>query len=150
MSTILQHCKKKQKFRPKLCLVKILNKCPQKKGVCAKVLIMTPKKPCSARRKVMRVRIFSMKKSLFAYIPGSGHTLQKFSRVLIQGRTVPDLPGVHYAIIRGKYDLRAMSEKRQGRSKYGVQLLHVARKKDRRNALINVIKEKKLFLQKNY
>jgi small subunit ribosomal protein S12 len=145
MSTIFQHCKKKQKFRPKLCLVKILNKCPQKKGVCAKVLIMTPKKPCSARRKVMRVRILSRRKSLFAYIPGSGHTLQRFSRVLIQGRTIPDLPGVHYAIIRGKYDLRAMDQKRQGRSKYGVQLLFRARKKDRRSALSNFLKQKKLL-----
>jgi len=31
--------------------------CPQKKGVCLQVKIMTPKKPNSALRKVARVRL---------------------------------------------------------------------------------------------
>lgn len=34
-----------------------LTKCPQKKGTCLKVTIMTPRKPNSAQRKVSRVML---------------------------------------------------------------------------------------------
>src|SRR5258706_12419024 len=49
--------------------------CPQKKGVCLQVKIMTPKKPNSALRKVARVRL-SNGVEVTAYIPGEGHNLQ--------------------------------------------------------------------------
>src|SRR5947209_15699660 len=52
-----------------------LHGCPQKKGVCLQVKIMTPKKPNSALRKVARVRL-SNGVEVTAYIPGEGHNLQ--------------------------------------------------------------------------
>ena len=101
-----------------------LMSCPQKKGVCLKVFIMNPKKPNSANRKVARVRL-STQKDVTVYIPGQGHNLQKFSVVLIRGGRVQDLPGVHYKIIRGKYDCMSFErfERKSGRSKYGVSCL---------------------------
>ena len=48
-----------------------LHGCPQKKGVCLQVKIMTPKKPNSALRKVARVRL-SNGVEVTAYIPGEG------------------------------------------------------------------------------
>src|SRR5436309_15636839 len=73
--------------------------CPQKKGVCLQVKIMTPKKPNSALRKVARVRLTN-KIEVTAYIPGEGHNLQEHSIVLVRGARVRDLPGVPYDIIR--------------------------------------------------
>jgi len=44
--------------RKKICNVKALRQCPQKKGICVKVRIVKPKKPNSAQRKIVKVRIF--------------------------------------------------------------------------------------------
>ena len=49
--------------------------CPQKKGVCLQVKIMTPKKPNSALRKVARVRL-SNGIEVTAYIPARGTTFR--------------------------------------------------------------------------
>ena len=96
-----------------------LNSCPQKKGICTKVFIKAPKKPNSAARKVAKVVIVSTKKQVICHIPGEKHTLQKYSNVLIRGGRVKDLPGVRYRLIRGKFDLRAVLDRRTSRSKYG-------------------------------
>ena len=55
-----------------------------------------------------------------AYLPGIGqNSLQKHSVVLIRGGRVKDLPGMKYTMIRGKYDLRRLEGRENGRSKYG-------------------------------
>jgi small subunit ribosomal protein S12 len=93
---------------------------PQKKGVCTQVKTMPPKKPNSALRKVARVRL-SNGIEVTAYIPGEGHTLQDHSVVLVRGGRVKDLPGVRYHIVRGTLDAGGVSDRKQGRSKYGVK-----------------------------
>jgi len=95
-----------------------LEKCPQKKGVCVRVFIKTPRKPNSALRKVARVKL-SNKKIITAYIPGEGHNLQQHSIVLIRGGRVKDLPGLKYKLIRGKYDFIGLKNRRKRRSLYG-------------------------------
>ena len=70
----------------------MLEKCPQKRGVCLQVKTMTPKKPNSALRKITRVRL-SNGKEVTVYIPGEGHSLQEHSIVLVRGGRVRDLPG---------------------------------------------------------
>ena len=77
---------------------------PQLRGVVLKTLIKKPKKPNSANRKCVRLRL-STGKEVTAYIPGEGHNLQEHSIVLVRGGRVPDLPGVKLKCIRGKYDL---------------------------------------------
>ncbi len=91
---------------------------PQKRGVCTRVYTTTPKKPNSALRKVARVRLTNGFE-VTAYIPGEGHNLQEHSIVLIRGGRVKDLPGVRYHIIRGTLDASGVSDRKQGRSKYG-------------------------------
>jgi small subunit ribosomal protein S12 len=98
----------------------VLDKCPQKRGVCLIVRTMPPKKPNSALRKIARVRL-SNGKEITAYIPGVGHNLQEHSIVLVRGGRVRDLPGVRYHIIRGVLDSMGVAERRQGRSKYGAK-----------------------------
>jgi small subunit ribosomal protein S12 len=93
---------------------------PQKRGVCTQVRTLTPKKPNSALRKIARVRL-SNNREVTAYIPGEGHNLQEHSVVLIRGGRVKDLPGVRYHIIRGTLDAAGVSNRKQGRSKYGTK-----------------------------
>ena len=99
---------------------KLTRGAPQKKGVCTQVKTMPPKKPNSALRKVARVRL-SNGIEVTAYIPGEGHTLQDHSVVLIRGGRVKDLPGVRYHVVRGTLDASGVSDRKQGRSKYGAK-----------------------------
>ena len=97
---------------------------PQKKGVCVKVFTRSPKKPNSAVRKVVKFKLNSGLK-FEAYIPGEGHTLQAHSVCLIRGGRVPDLPGVKYHLIRGKYDFAGLKNRKTSRSQYGTKKLKV-------------------------
>jgi small subunit ribosomal protein S12 len=93
---------------------------PFKRGVCVKVTTKTPKKPNSALRKVARVRLGNGYE-VWAYIGGEGHNLQEHAVVLVRGGRVKDLPGVRYHIVRGSLDLQGVSNRKQGRSKYGTK-----------------------------
>ena len=94
--------------------------CPQKRGVCTRVMTQTPKKPNSALRKVARVRLTNGIE-VTTYIPGVGHNLQEHSLVLIRGGRVKDLPGVRYHVVRGTLDAVGVQGRKQGRSKYGAK-----------------------------
>lgn len=100
--------------------VPALEKCPQRRGVCTRVYTTTPKKPNSAMRKVARVRLTNGFE-VSTYIGGEGHNLQEHSVVLIRGGRVKDLPGVRYHTVRGSLDTSGVSDRRQGRSKYGTK-----------------------------
>jgi small subunit ribosomal protein S12 len=123
MSTINQLSLKKSRktkfFKKK---TPALQQCPQKKGVCIKIFIRSPKKPNSACRKVAKIKLSTGKK-VEAYIPGEGHTLQQYSVILIKGGRTPDLPGIKYRLIRGKYDFKGVKNRKTSRSLYGVKLL---------------------------
>jgi small subunit ribosomal protein S12 len=97
-----------------------LKGCPQRRGICTRVYIITPKKPNSAMRKVARIRLTSGYE-VTAHIPGEGHNLQEHSIVLIRGGRVKDLPGVRYRVIRGTLDTVGVAKRTQGRSKYGAR-----------------------------
>ena len=95
-----------------------LKGCPERRGVCTRVYTSTPKKPNSALRKIARVRLTNGTE-VTAYIPGEGHNLQEHSVVMVRGGRVPDLPGVRYHIVRGTLDTAGVTNRKQGRSKYG-------------------------------
>ena len=98
----------------------VLDRCPQKRGVCLQVKTQTPKKPNSALRKVARVRL-TTGTEVTAYIPGVGHNLQEHSIVMVRGGRVKDIPGVRYHIIRGVLDASGVADRARGRSKYGAK-----------------------------
>lgn len=98
----------------------VLDKCPQKQGVCLQVKTMAPKKPNSALRKITRVRL-SNGKEVTVYIPGEGHNLQEHSIVLVRGGRVRDLPGVRYQVVRGARDTLGVEGRKQSRSRYGAK-----------------------------
>jgi small subunit ribosomal protein S12 len=118
MPTINQLVRHGRKKAIKRSTTPALQGSPQKRGVCVRVYTTTPKKPNSALRKVARVRLTNGIE-VTSYIPGIGHNLQEHSVVLIRGGRVKDLPGVRYHIVRGTLDTLGVSERRQGRSKYG-------------------------------
>lgn len=121
MPTINQLIRKGRRKQLKSTKAPALESCPQKRGVCTRVMTVTPKKPNSALRKVARVRLASSGVEVTAYIPGIGHNLQEHSVVLIRGGRVKDLPGVRYHIIRGTKDTLGVEDRRKGRSKYGTK-----------------------------
>ncbi len=120
MPTINQLCRNKRKKKKTRSKVPALNGCPQKKGVCVKVFLRTPKKPNSALRKLVRLRLTNDKK-IMAYIPGEGHDLQEYSTVIMRGGRVKDLPGIKYTLVRGKLDFSGLKNRRTSRSKYGTK-----------------------------
>lgn len=121
MITINQLCYKHSRRRKShKSKTPALLKNPQRKGVCVKIFTRTPKKPNSALRKVVKLKLSNGKK-IEAYIPGEGHNLQDFSVVLMRGGRVPDLPGVKYHLIRGKYDFQGVKNRKTSRSSYGTK-----------------------------
>jgi len=120
LPTINQLIKKGRKITKRKSSTPAMQGCPQKRGVCTRVYTSTPKKPNSALRKVARVRLTNGIE-VTSYIPGEGHNLQEHSIVLIRGGRVKDLPGVRYHVIRGTLDTSGVTERRQGRSKYGAK-----------------------------
>jgi small subunit ribosomal protein S12 len=105
--------------------LKALKGCPFKRGVCIKIKTMKPKKPNSAIRKIAKIKIGNSKRILTAAISGMGHTLQEHSVVLVRGGRAPDLPGVHYKLVKGKYDFdwKEREPRKNGRSKFGTPKL---------------------------
>lgn len=122
MPTIQQLVKRDRETIIKKGKTPALKSCPQRRGICLRVYVVSPKKPNSALRKVARIKLTSGFE-ITASIPGEGHTLQEHSIVLIRGGRVKDLPGVRYKIIRGALDSTSVKNRRQGRSKYGTRKL---------------------------
>ena len=120
MATINQLVRKPRVDVKRKSNVPALESCPQKRGVCTRVYTTTPKKPNSAMRKVARVRLTNGYE-VTSYIGGEGHNLQEHSVVLIRGGRVKDLPGVRYHTVRGSLDTSGVTDRKQGRSKYGTK-----------------------------
>ena len=78
MRTLSNIILRKESYKPLLTY-----KCPQKKGVCLKIITRTPKKPNSALRKVAKIRL-SNRITVIGYIPGITHTLQEHSTILLK------------------------------------------------------------------
>ena len=93
---------------------------PFRKAKVLKLLIIKPKKPNSAQRKVIKAFV---KPSFFikAYIPGEGHNINIHNNVLIRGGRTQDLPGLKYKVVRGTYDCSAVANRIKSRSKYGTK-----------------------------
>jgi small subunit ribosomal protein S12 len=95
--------------------------------------IVTPRKPNSARRKIVRVRIkskgtsnikYSNKKRervISAYITGENQTLGEYAVVLIRGGRTKDLPGLHYKVVAGMLDSKIPTDRKKKRSRYCIK-----------------------------
>jgi small subunit ribosomal protein S12 len=108
-----------------------LKRCPQVRGTVMRARIVTPRKPNSARRPVAKVVLVNEKR-VTAHIPGVGHSVRRYSQVLIRGGGARDLPGVRYSCIRGVYDCIGVLIKTKRRSIYGVPLSERLKTKARR------------------
>ena len=82
MPTIQQLVRLGRKKNNKRTKSPALKACLQKRGVCVRSYVATPKKPNSAFRKVARIRLCSGFE-MTAYIPGIGHTIIQHLVLLI-------------------------------------------------------------------
>nr|CAD7395722.1 unnamed protein product [Timema poppensis] len=78
---------------------------PFAKGVVLKTLIKKPKKPNSANRKCVLVRL-STGKEMVAYVPGIGHNLQEHNIVLCRVGRSQDLPAKYCVQRESTNDVR--------------------------------------------
>jgi len=79
------------------------------KAIVIKPIVKKPKKPNSANRKCVLVRLKSGKE-LTAFVPGEGHNLQEHNAVLLKNGRLRDVPGVKVRCVRGRYDLPEVSK----------------------------------------
>ncbi len=128
MPTFNQIIKQNQRSKKKRAArVPALSKKPCRKASCVKLFTTTPRKPNSALRKVAKIKYRSVVKGLatvkytFAFIPGEGHNLKEHGVVLFRGGRTQDLPGYKYKLIRGKFDFKGLTNRRNARSKYGAK-----------------------------
>ena len=84
-----------------------------------RTILPDPKFGSELLAKFMNMIMNDGKKSVAEF--RGGHNLQEHSVVLIRGGRVKDLPGVRYHTIRGTLDCAGVSDRRQGRSKYGAK-----------------------------
>jgi small subunit ribosomal protein S12 len=82
------------------------------RGIVIKTVIKKPKKPNSANRKCVLVKLTNGKEAI-AYVPGIGHNLQEHSVVLVQKKRTKDVPGLKLRCIRGHYDLPEVQKRTQ-------------------------------------
>jgi small subunit ribosomal protein S12 len=94
---------------------------PMRRGIVKRLRIKTPRKPNSARRPVIKVKL-STARHVVSHIPGHGHNLRRYSKVLIMGVGARDLPGVHHTAVRGVFDFSGCLNKTKRRSIYGIFL----------------------------
>lgn len=120
MSTINQSLYKHKDIKKMVLKSPALENNPQQKGIVIKILTKKPKKPNSAIRKLAKVKL-SNKRVIDSYIMGEGHNIQEHSIVLVKGGRTADLPGIRYKLIRGKYDLAGVLDRKTSRSKYGTK-----------------------------
>lgn len=85
---------------------------PFMKGVVIRLLIKKPKKPNSANRKCVLVRLSNGKEAA-AYVPGVGHNLQEHNIVLVRKGRTRDVPGLKLKVVRGKFDCAHVIRKPQ-------------------------------------
>lgn len=121
MKSFLQLYRKSKTMKEKRTHAPKLGESPQKKGICLRVLTISPKKPNSANRRVVKVNLTHTKLRLTAKVPGESQNLQQHSTILIQGCRARDLIGVNYAAIRGKLDLFGVTNRKTSRSRYGTK-----------------------------
>lgn len=82
------------------------------KGVVIRTVIRKPKKPNSANRKCVLVKLTNGKE-MQAFVPGEGHNLQEHSIVLVKWHPLRDCTGVKLRCIRGARDLAHVVKKTQ-------------------------------------
>jgi small subunit ribosomal protein S12 len=82
---------------------------------------MSPTKPNSANRRIVKAIMTDSKVKVTAKITGESHNLQQHSTVLVRGAKIRDLIGVSYALVRSKYDLNGVANRKVSRSLFGVK-----------------------------
>lgn len=120
MATLTQCRRKLRRPQPNFIASPALNSAPQKRGRVQRILIITPRKPNSAKRKAVKL-LLSTKRHAIAKLAGSGYLPHKFAIVLIRGKGFKDTPNAKYTAIRGALECLALFNRTSRRSIFGVK-----------------------------
>ena len=126
---------------------RVLEQRPHARGWVNRVTIVTPRKPNSAKRPVIKV-FLRRGGRLTAHIPGIGHTLKKFGKILVRGRGPRDLPGVRYSGVRGVLDFIGLKKKKRRRSIYGAEQNNMLKVRARRKYRVAIRKAERERVKK--
>lgn len=107
-------------YRLKKKKINKLRSNPQKKTIVLRVGVLSPKKPNSGKRAIIKTFLF-LKKKISVFIPGIGHNLRQHSNILIRGGGARDLPANYFSAIRGILDLIKVLNRTKRKSIYGIK-----------------------------
>jgi len=127
---------RKQKVRR--CVVPYLCGGPQRFVVASKFLIRAPRKPNSAKRQVVRVRLKYKGKFIYCRMPGQGKDLNEGALLLMRGGGSKDLAGINYTLVRGALSFTKIEQfgRSNRRSKFGTKL-----NRDKEPPIVDINKE---------
>jgi small subunit ribosomal protein S12 len=120
MTTFNQRRRKIRRPQSNFCASPALRQCPQRRGRIFRLIVKSPRKPNSARRKAAKIKL-TTGRFIIAKISGSGYTPTKYAIVLIRGKGFKDTPNAKYTIIRGALECIPLFNRNSKRSRYGVK-----------------------------
>lgn len=124
MPTLHQLAIHERKHKRRRSLVAVLAGAPMRRASVIKLTFTTPRKPNSAKRRYVKIRVLINEKVVHAKVPGIGNPgIQEYSNVMVEGGSPPDTPGVNYTLIRGllDFDKEETFFRKKRRSKFGLK-----------------------------
>lgn len=108
---------------------------PCKKGIVMKWLTMTPKKPASSQRKVikLKMKISSSKYiKIYSYVLGETfkEKLREYSLILSIPKGKSDINLTYLRVIRGKLDCFSSIKRKKKRSLFGLKKIYYKKYND--------------------
>ncbi len=120
VATIPQLVRFKRRRTHSHCWSPALRGNPQLRGRFLRLIINTPRKPNSAKRRVGQIYL-SNGLRIRAKVSGSTYMPNKLAAVLVRGGGHKDTPGISYTVIRGALECLPIFTKTRRRSIYGVE-----------------------------
>lgn len=102
------------------CASPALRRCPQRRGRVQRILIITPRKPNSAKRKALKV-LLSTNRHIIVKVAGQGYIPHKYAIILIKGKGFKDTPNAKYTAVRGALECLPLFNRNSRRSIFGVK-----------------------------
>ncbi len=120
MTTYNQMRRLSRKPQPNFIASPALQQAPQRRGRVQRVIMITPRKPNSAKRKATKL-LLSTGRFAIAKLAGSGYLPHKFAVVLIRGKGFKDTPNAKYTAIRGALECLPLFNRNSRRSTFGIK-----------------------------
>ncbi len=109
-----------RKPQQNFCASPALQRSPQRRGRVQRILIITPRKPNSAKRKALKL-LLSTGRHAIVKVAGQGYIPHKYAIVLVRGKGFKDTPNAKYTAVRGALECLPLFNRNSRRSTFGVK-----------------------------